>query len=206
VRLQLAFDQWRSMDSWVSWEILTGAVGQKLSRSPERWKKHPTFRLAINESTALWSGHMGAVYQRLMNEAPGELPYFNKRHVSPSQLDQMKISRSGIIASSAPSLLLLFLFYSLAFHMHQRLGVWPGSIGTNGFPRLLAVHAEVTGDLFNLVLLSSLFLAPGAIAACAATPRWRRNARYFLLYVVMFFVCWGLMQLAPGQFLNWWRD
>lgn len=118
----------------------------------------------------------------------------------------MKISRLGIIASSAPSLLLLTSFYSLAFHMHRSLGSWPASIGTNGFPRLLVVHAEITAALFGLLLLSSVFLAPGAIAVCVATPRWRRNAGYFLLYGLMFFACWGLMQLAPGQFVYWWRD
>jgi hypothetical protein len=90
--------------------------------------------------------------------------------------------------------------------MHRSLGGWPSSIGTRGFPRLLAAHAAITGDLFGLLLLSSLFLAPTAMAVCAATPRWRLNAGYFLLYIVMFFVCWGLMHLAPGQFLYWWED
>ena len=120
--------------------------------------------------------------------------------------DQMKVSRTGIIASFAPGALLLGSFYSLAFHMRQSLGSWPASIGTSGFPRLLVAHAQITMALFGLLLVSSVLLAPGAIAVCLATPRWRRNAGYFLFYVVMFFVCWGLMQLAPGQFLYWWRD
>jgi hypothetical protein len=120
-------------------------------------------------------------------------------------LDQMKISRAGIVASSAPGLVVLTLFYSLVFHMRQSLGSWPASIGTRGFPPLLVAHAEITVAFFGLLLLSSVFVAPGAIAVCVATPRWRRNAGYFLIYVVMFFVCWGLMQLAPGQFLYWWR-
>src|SRR5690348_272975 len=118
----------------------------------------------------------------------------------------MKISHSGIVASSAPPLVLLTLFYSLVFHMHQSLGGWPNSIGTSGFPRLLVAHAGITADLFGVLLLSSVFLAPAVIAVCLATPRWRPNTGYFILYVVMFFVCWGLMQFAPGQFLNWWRD
>src|SRR5260370_18525160 len=118
----------------------------------------------------------------------------------------MKISSSWIIAASAPSLLLLTSFYSLAVHMHRSLGSWPAFIGTNGFPRLLVAHAGITSDLFGVLLLSSVFLAPAVIAVCLATPRWRRNAGYFLLFVIMFFVCWGLMQLAPGQFLDWWRD
>jgi hypothetical protein len=118
----------------------------------------------------------------------------------------MKISRPGIMASSAPSLLLLGSFYSLAFHMHWSLGDWPASIGTRGFSPLLAAHAGITADLFGVLLLSSVFLAPAAIAVCLATPRWSRYAGYFLLYVIMFFVCWGLMQLAPGRFLYWWRD
>jgi hypothetical protein len=121
-------------------------------------------------------------------------------------VDLMKISRTGIIASSAPSLLLLGCFYSLAFHMHRSLGAWPASIGTQGFPPLLATHAAVTFDLFGVLLLSSVFLALPAVAVCLATPRWNRVARYFFLYAMLFFVCWGLMELAPGQFLNWWRD
>src|SRR5262245_16418166 len=118
----------------------------------------------------------------------------------------MKISRLGIVVSSAPGLLLLGSFYSLAFHMHQSLGSWPRSIGDFGFSRLLVVHAEITNAIFGVLLLSSVFLAPGAIAVCLATPRWRRNAGYFLLYMVMFFTCWGLMELAPSQFLYCCRD
>src|SRR5438874_8346671 len=113
----------------------------------------------------------------------------------------MKISRSWIITSSAPSLLLLGSFFSLAVHMHRSLGGWPASIGTRGFTPLLAAHAGITADLFGVLLVSSVFLAPAIIAVCLATPRWRRNAGYFALYMVMFFVCWGLMRLAPGQFL-----
>ena len=116
----------------------------------------------------------------------------------------MKISR--IIASSVPGLLLLALFYSLAFHMQRSLGSWPTAIGTNGFPRVLVVHADITMALFGILLLSSVFLAPGAFAVCVVTPRWLPNAAYFVIYVVVFVACWGLMQLAPGQFLNWWRD
>jgi hypothetical protein len=72
----------------------------------------------------------------------------------------MKISRLGITASSVPGLLLLGLFYSLAFHMQQSLGSWPTAIGTNGFPLLLVAHADITMALFGVLLLSSVFLAP----------------------------------------------
>ena len=37
-------------------------------------------------------------------------------------------------------------------------------------------------------------------------PCWRRFLRYWALYALVFWVCWGLMQLAPEPFLYWWRD
>ena len=108
--------------------------------------------------------------------------------------------------AALPSMISLGLFYSLALHMRHALGNWPSSIGERGFPPLLVTHANVTADFFFILLLSSVFLAPAAMLVCAVTPRWRWSLPYFALYVALFFVCWGLMQLAPEAFLNWWRD
>jgi hypothetical protein len=118
----------------------------------------------------------------------------------------MKLSRIGILVSAAPSFMLLGLFYTLAVHMHRSLGRWPNSIGEAGFPPLLLTHAGVTVDFFTALLLSSTFIAPVVIIVCLAVDRWRRYAAYVGLYALLFFVCWGLMQLAPGPFLYWWRD
>jgi len=118
----------------------------------------------------------------------------------------MKLSRSRIFVSAAPSVLLLASFYTLAFHMHQSLGGWPASIGTRGFPRLLAIHAGITSDLFALLFLSTILVVPVAVVVCIATSRLQNRAAYFAIHMLLFFTCWGLMQLAPVEFLYWWRD
>lgn len=101
---------------------------------------------------------------------------------------------------------MLGLFYSLAFHMRRSLGGWPTSIGERGFPPLLLTHANITVDIFVVLLLSSFFLVPAAIVVCLIVQRWRRFVPYLASYAVLFFVCWGLMQFAPEPFLYWWRD
>lgn len=118
----------------------------------------------------------------------------------------MKASRPGIVLSALPNFLMVVLFYSLAIHMRQSLGAWPTSIGERGFPPPLATHAAITGVLFVILLLSSLFVAPGAIAACLLVRRWRPFVPYFALFALLFFIGWGLMQMAPAPFLIWWRD
>jgi hypothetical protein len=118
----------------------------------------------------------------------------------------MKISRAGILYSALPNLILLVLFYSLAVHMWQALGGWPRSIGEEGFPNLLVSHAHITQGFFGVLLLSALFAAPIAIFLCLIVRRWHFLVPYFALYAFLFFACWGLMQLAPKAFLNWWWD
>jgi hypothetical protein len=118
----------------------------------------------------------------------------------------MKISGKGAAICSLPGVTSLALFYSLALHMHQSLGTWPASIGEAGFPRSLVLHADLCFYFFLALVLSGVFVAPAMLAVCLATPQWRRAVPYFVLYVIIFFACWGVMQLAPGPFLNWWRD
>ena len=101
---------------------------------------------------------------------------------------------------------MLGLFYSLAIHMHQSLGAWPTSIGERGFPPLLLTHATITATYFAVLLLLGIFVLPVAILVCLLVPRWKRFVPYFALYALLFVFCWGLMQLAPEQFLYWWRD
>jgi hypothetical protein len=101
---------------------------------------------------------------------------------------------------------MLGLFYSLAIHMRESLGAWPVSIGETGFSPLLATQATITVDLFVALLLSTVFIVPVAIIVCLFVPRWRRCVPYLILYTVLFFVCWGCMQLSPKPFLYLWRD
>ncbi len=101
---------------------------------------------------------------------------------------------------------MLGAFYSLALHMHQSLGGWPVSIGERGFPSLLLIHATITVYYFVTLLLSAIIIIPCGIAVCLAAQHSRRFVPYLALYICFFFVCWGLMQFAPGPFLYWWRD
>ena len=118
----------------------------------------------------------------------------------------MRASRTGIVVSALPSIVMLGLFYSLAFHMHQSLGGWPTSIGERGFPPLLVTHANIAVDFFSALVLLSLLVLPVAIVVCLLVERWKRFVRYLALYALLFVVCWACMQLAPPQFLNWWWD
>jgi hypothetical protein len=118
----------------------------------------------------------------------------------------MRASRTGIIVSALPSFLMLGLFYSLAFHMYRSLGGWPTSIGERGFPPLLLAHVNVTVYFFITLIWFGMFIWPVAILVCLFVRGWRRFVPYFALYALLFGICWGLMQLAPEQFLYWWRD
>jgi hypothetical protein len=51
-----------------------------------------------------------------------------------------------------------------------------------------------------------MFFLPVPILVCLLVERWRRLVFYFAVYAGLFLTCWALMQLAPTQFLYWWRD
>ena len=118
----------------------------------------------------------------------------------------MKVSRTAIVVSALPSLFMLGIFYSLAIHMRWQLGAWPQSIGDHGFPAVLSTHGHLAWDYCSLLLLGSMIVVPVGILVCLLVARWRGFVRYFALYALVYLVCWGLMLLAPAQFLNWWWD
>jgi hypothetical protein len=118
----------------------------------------------------------------------------------------MRTSRTGIVISALPSVLMLAMFYSLAFHMYRSLGAWPASIGERGFPPSLLAHANVALYFFITLIWFGMFIWPVAVLVSLMVPRWRRAVPYLALYAVLFLVCWGIMQLAPEQFLLWWGD
>src|SRR5215472_8659696 len=118
----------------------------------------------------------------------------------------MNASLRGIAISALPSALMLGLFYSLAIHMHHALGGWPASIGERGFPPTLVTHATLTVDFCIGFVLSTVFVMPIAILTCSLVQRWRHLAPYFAFHGLLSIACWGLMQLAPAQFLYWWWD
>ena len=108
--------------------------------------------------------------------------------------------------TSVPSLGMLILFYSLAVHMYQTLGSWPTSIGERGFPTHLVTHALIAVEYSIAIALGTVFGGPLVLMACLARPSWRPLVRYLYLHVLLLGGCWLLMQLAPAEFLYWWRD
>jgi hypothetical protein len=118
----------------------------------------------------------------------------------------MKVSRTGILVSALPSLLMLGLFYSLAIHMRYSLGAWPTSIGTRGFSPFLIIHEQVAWHFCSGLVVASLYTVPIAILVCLLVARWRRFVIFFALYALLHAICWGLILLAPSPFLNWWWD
>jgi hypothetical protein len=118
----------------------------------------------------------------------------------------MRVSRTGIVVSALPSLLMLAVFYSLAFHMYRSLGGWPTSIGERGFPPWLLVHVHVAVYFYVALIWFGMFIWPVAVLLCVLVRRWRGVVPYLALYALLFLGCWGLMQFAPEQFLYWWRD
>jgi hypothetical protein len=56
------------------------------------------------------------------------------------------------------------------------------------------------------MLLVTIFAVPVALPLCALVPQLRPGVRYVALYGMLSLVAFGLMQLAPGPFLEWWWD
>jgi len=118
----------------------------------------------------------------------------------------MKVSRKGIVLCALPNAVMLILFYSLAIHMYWSLGTWPTSIGVRGFPFPLIAHGFVT-MLFSIALVYfGMFIWPLVTLISWISRDCRGAVPYLVLYALLFFGCWGLMQLAPEPFLYWWRD
>ena len=118
----------------------------------------------------------------------------------------MNTSPTGITIAALPGVVMLALFYSLAIHMHQRLGGRPSSIGERGFPPALIIHSTLTVNVFKVLFLG-FCVSPIPILACLLVERWRRFAVYFAVYAGVFFLCLVLtLFAAPTGFIYWWRD
>ena len=116
------------------------------------------------------------------------------------------LSRRGAIRWSLPALLMLVLFYTLALHMRWQLGAWPASIGEDGFPPLLLAHSFAAGICYVFFLLFTFLAWPWGVLLCLLIRKWRAALGYLAVYGLSWIACAGLMQLAPSQFLYWWRD
>jgi predicted permease len=120
--------------------------------------------------------------------------------------EKAKPSRTGIIVSVLPNLIMLGLFYSLALHMYHSLGTWPESIGDRGFPPLLVAHDYIENRSFALLLLFNIFVLPVAIILCLLVRPWRKLVIYLAAYTSSYGISLGIMLLAPAKFLDWWLD
>ena len=107
--------------------------------------------------------------------------------------------------ASLPALVLLSLFYSLAIHMYLSLGGWPASIGNQGFSDQLVAHADITVGCFGILAACTL-VWPLVFLLCLVVPQYRRSLLALAAYAVSCYLCFGLVLLAPGRFLDWWCD
>lgn len=122
------------------------------------------------------------------------------------QPNRWRISRTGLLLSSVPSVLAVSSFYSLALHMRLALGGWPVAIGTQGFPPGLIVHADMTFFFVYAVFMLSAIVLPAAILVCLLIRKLRRFALYPSACVALLFLGYGLIVIAPRPFTTWWLD
>ena len=115
-------------------------------------------------------------------------------------------SRLITLAAALPALVMLALFHSLALHMNQSLGGWPGSIGTAGFPPALVSHADIASAYFGVLLLVCLFVWPVASALSASIRHWRSALFHLGVFALSCSACFASTLLAPSEFLYWWWD
>ena len=116
------------------------------------------------------------------------------------------LRRPAVAAAILLPALFLGLFATLAVHMHRALGGWPETIGSDGFPSALALHDDLASLAFAALIFGGMLVWPLAVLLCAVVPRMRPGLRYLGIYAVACGVAIAAMQLAPGDFLNWWWD
>ena len=114
-------------------------------------------------------------------------------------------SRRWLALLTLPGLLALVSFYSLAVHMHVRLGGWPERIGSDGFPADLIIHDGISSGLFSVALVLALGM-PAVLALLALVPQLRSNMIYPAFCGTTCWLCLALTALAPAEFLQWWWD
>lgn len=115
------------------------------------------------------------------------------------------VNRVGVLGTLAYPVTGLLLWFSLALHLRLGLGKWPESIGVDPGTALFRAHAWATG----LLLWPGLFIVPVAAGLgllFALIPRTRKWAVYPFIFVGTCLLAFGVMQLAPDAFINWWLD
>jgi hypothetical protein len=103
-------------------------------------------------------------------------------------------------------LLALGLFYSLAGHLHFRLGRWPEQIGTEGFSELLTRHTDLAWHAFGSLLLGLFIGLPVLALGSLALPKLRIVRPVLVHYALGGITVMMAMQCAPEPYLYWWWD
>jgi hypothetical protein len=114
-------------------------------------------------------------------------------------------SHRWLALTALPGLLLLVTFFSLAVHMHSRLGGWPDFYGTDGLPLELVTHSSVSEWVFSIVLLLALCM-PLVLALFAIVPQLRTGMIYPASCAATSWLCLFMTALAPAGFQRWWWD
>ncbi|HPF13579.1 MAG: hypothetical protein H6829_12010 [Planctomycetes bacterium] len=109
-------------------------------------------------------------------------------------------------AAAVHPLLALGLFYSLAGHVHQRLGGWPEQIGTDGFPAILVNHTELAWHAFGSLILGLLIGLPLLALGSFTLPNLRQARPVLACYALVGLAAMVAMQCAPEAYLYWWWD
>jgi len=70
----------------------------------------------------------------------------------------------------------------------------------------LIMHYEIASFWFTWLLLLVLFGGPIGFLVCLGVRRWNHGLFHLGLLALSFALGLGVMQLAPGQFIDWWWD
>lgn len=115
--------------------------------------------------------------------------------------------RSAVLPwATAPAVLTLLAFASLAVHLWRTAGGWPEQLGTDGLGASVALHTELSWVLVGALLLGLGLVVPVGLIACASVPRLRAGLRPLSVYASAGLCVLAVMSLAPAPFLDWWWD
>ena len=111
-----------------------------------------------------------------------------------------------VVFSMIPAIVLVGTFYTLAIHMYLSLGGWPGNIGNAGFSLALNLHVEIAQNCFWLPSLVLFVTWPIAVVVFAVVRRWQAGIHYLGIVAISWTLGFGLTQIGPDGFLDWWWD
>ena len=137
----------------------------------------------------------------LMTGVPGLLAFFGG-----IPLLRRPLSPRLVAVSMIPAIILAGSFYTLAIHMYLSLGGWPANIGNAGFSSALNLHVEIAQHCFWFPSLILFVTWPIAVVVFAVVRRWQAGVHYLGIVAIAWALGFGLTQLGPDGFLDWWWD